>query len=267
MNIQFGVLITLTFVLTITGSVFAQDRIPHNSVSPFSESAGQAQLEVAPYLVVRRGCQPYAGVDSVGNYSGGLRSTGRVDGDCTDTIYGNTYARSQCVSTDSGWEYCGHMFGFYFPKDVSRTFFRIGGHRHDWEEGVVFTQRHTDGRFDIVGVAASDHGDYKYYISPSLVEGTHPVLIYGYFDNIFRGATHSMEVGQPQDGGRQFPVIGWDQLTPAARQTLNRTDIWKNNPSDDRSSAVVPFRDDNFRDKLNEANQVNGNTRFVPVNF
>lgn len=217
--------------------------LPHNEVTRFQESAWDTQFEVEPRLTINNGCQPYAAVDAAGNYNLGLRNSGRPAGDCGDSSKGNTYVRSRCVSHSDGWRYCARMFAWYFPKDRGRVF---GGHRHDWEEVIVYTA--TQGnQFRYLGVAASRHGDYTTSTNPALFDGYHVSIVYQY-----DGFTHATSIDN-QNRGRYYPLISWDRLTNAARNTLNTQD-W--------GDAVNPMKDSNFSDKLNE-----GRVSGVPVRF
>ena len=242
--------IFLVFISTLLSSPAFSAGLPHDQVERLLESAWSTQTRVEPYLVIRNGCQPYAAVDSAGNYNRGLRATGRASSGCGDSNKGNTYVRGKCVSHSDGWKYCARMFAWYFPKDVSRVAF--GGHRHDWEDAIVYTAERSGG-FRFIGVATSEHGDYAKHTNVQRRNGEHPVIIYGYHGGLVSGATHSMALGRSSDGGRQYPLISWDKLTHAARSTLNSRS-W--------GSAVCPLKDSNFRNKLNE-----GKVSGVPVSF
>ena len=225
--------------------------LPHDQVERFSESSYSTQRRVEPYLVVRNGCQPYAAVNSAGDYNRGLKATGRASSGCNDSTKGNTYVRGVCVRHTDGWNYCARMYAWFFPKDVSRAA-GIGGHRYDWEDTIVYTAEHPDGRFNFEGVATSAHGDYTKHTSADRRSDS-VVVIYGYHGGLFDGATHSMALGKSSDGGHKYPLISWDRLTNAARNTLNNRD-W--------GRAVCPLKNANFRRKLNE-----GKVSGIPVTF
>ena len=110
------------------------------------------------------------------------------------------------------------------------------GHRHDWENCVVWLSS-ASTTATLRGVAASAHGGYQKETSPPL-EGTHPKIGYQAFwpvnhQLIFTGTL----------GGQQ-PLIAWDSMTAAARSAIENTDF---------GSATPSFRDSNFQNYLADA--------------
>lgn len=67
----------------------------------------------------------------------------------------------------------------------------------------------------------------------------HPLIAY---DSTWP-LNHELRMSDDVVGGTQ-PLIGWDDLTPAARNALNTTDFGK---------ANVPFNDNNFTINLKKA--------------
>jgi Necrosis inducing protein (NPP1) len=94
------------------------------------------------------GCLPSAGVSPVDNggmANPGINHTGNPNGACSykDQLedYSNTMYRKRCVRVPPK-EYCVMMFAFYFVKDQAVPGpVDAGGHRHDWEWGLMWTTR------------------------------------------------------------------------------------------------------------------------------
>jgi hypothetical protein len=112
--------------------------VNHDSLFPIAQSVragaeGNAILRYEPFLHIASGCQSYTAVDAKGDVSGGLDNTGSMTGGCADTTRGQTYAR--------GAKYKGRyaiMYAWYFPKDQIVDGGGNAGHRHDWENVVVW---------------------------------------------------------------------------------------------------------------------------------
>ena len=113
-------------------------QVPHNSIKYIPENVragveGNAIRRYEPYLHIASGCQSYPAVSITGQVGGGLDNTGSSSGGCNDPSNGQTYARG-------GW-YQGRyaiMYAFYFPKDQIADGPANGGHRHDWENVVIW---------------------------------------------------------------------------------------------------------------------------------
>ncbi|RLN71184.1 hypothetical protein BBJ29_009563, partial [Phytophthora kernoviae] len=113
--------------------------INHDQVQPFAQpepvsDAEKAAVKFKPQLKVSYGCEPYPAVDSNGSISGGLKQTGKPDGDCTGSELGSqVYSRSDWYK--GKWAI---MYAWYFPK--ARQFFYkyFYGHRHMWQWAVVW---------------------------------------------------------------------------------------------------------------------------------
>lgn len=104
------------------------------------------------------------------------------------------------------------MYSWYMPKDSPSTGL---GHRHDWENVVVWLSAQTTSA-TITGVAISAHGEYQKEASPSL-QGTSPKIGYiSYFP-----VNHQLIA--TSDLGGQQPLIAWDSLTAAARTAIENT--------------------------------------------
>ncbi|KAI9330482.1 necrosis inducing protein, partial [Zopfochytrium polystomum] len=135
------------------------------------------------------------------------------------------------------------LYAWYWPKDQEEF---GAGHRHDWESTVVFINdvNAAPENQTIIEVAASAHGAFRQYNppNPDTMEGTHVHIKYftaGILD-------HSTDTWDNPTLGESpvLPIIHWDQLSPAARFTLQNYDF---------GSANFPLRDPNFMDNLASA--------------
>lgn len=87
-------------------------------------------------------------------------------------------------------------YEYYFEKDVkTEHFFDTGGHRHDWENVVVFVQ---DG--EVKGVAASQHGGYE-------SRAVEDVRMQGEFNKL------------------KFPVVEWNHSESYKRTTCENDEL------------------------------------------
>ena len=127
------------------------------------------------------------------------------------------------------------MYSWYMPKDSPSTGL---GHRHDWENAVVWLSSASTSA-TLLGVAASAHSGYSSSSSPELSStGGRPLIGYvSYFP-----LNHQLILTGEQ-GGEQ-PLIAWESLTAAARTALENTDF---------GSANVPFKEANFAANLAKA--------------
>lgn len=226
--------------------------IDHDAVVGFPETVpsgtvGALYLKYKPYLKVVNGCVPFPAVDAAGNTgyalslslhishrtltlpSGGLDISGSSNGGCSSST-GQVYAR--------GGSYNGAyaiMYSYYMPKDSPSSGL---GHRHDWENTVVWLSAASDSA-TVLGVAVSAHGEYDTKTSGiSWTDTTHPRV--GYQSTW--PVNHQMIFTSDQ-GGLQ-PLIAWESLTDAARTALENTDF---------GSANVPMKEANFNNNLGKA--------------
>ncbi|KAK2022092.1 necrosis inducing protein [Colletotrichum zoysiae] len=208
--------------------------IDHDAVVGFPETvpsgiAGTLYLKYKPYLKVVNGCVPFPAVDAAGNTGGGLKTSGSSNGGCSSST-GQVYAR--------GASYNGLyaiMYSYYMPKDSPSP---GTGHRHDWENAVVWLSDMSESA-TVVGVAASAHGKYDVKTSGVDFTGvTHPRIGY----ESFWPLNHQM-IFTSTTGGQQ-PLIAWESLTDAARTALQNTDF---------GSANVPMKDGSFTNNLADA--------------
>ncbi|TMW61901.1 hypothetical protein Poli38472_010964 [Pythium oligandrum] len=138
-------------------------------------------------------CYPSIAFDRHGEQSGGLKPTGPLTGGCRPHNFldnSNTYHRYACMK-DSNVTYCGHMFTLYFQKDQVMPFFSLFGHRHDFEEVIVWT---IDG--NVTHGSASAHGRSRTKRAEKIPrEGQHLKFVY-HKEGLF---THSMRFAMKKD--------------------------------------------------------------------
>ena len=159
--------------------------------------------------------------------SGGLATSGGQNERCEHNL-GQVYARA---ATYNG--YYAIMYSWYMPKDSPSSGL---GHRHDWENIVVWVSSFSDTA-TIRGVAISAHGEYQKTTSPHLT-GTRPRI--GYIS--FWPVNHQL-IDETKQGGEQ-PLVAWESLTPEARSAIENTNFGDATPS---------FRDNNFHNYLADA--------------
>lgn len=117
------------------------------------------------------------------------------------------------------------------PKDEPSTGL---GHRHDWENIVVWLSA---DQSTLLGVAASAHSGYSTTTTPSL-SGSGPLIDYVSYYPL----DHQLALSSTKGG--QQPLITWETLTAAAQSALSTTDF---------GAADVPFIDSRFTTKLGDA--------------
>lgn len=222
-------------------SLFSIDAavIDHDAVVPFAQptpntTEQSAAVKFKPTLYINNGCHPYAAVDEDGNTSGGLKPTGSTTGGCTGSTLGSQiYGR--VMEYDGVWAL---MYSWYMPKDEPSPYI---GHRHDWENAVIWVDDITSASPSIVAISASEHSGYKVYYPPSAdyYSGYTAKIKY---ESVFFLVDHCLyatsTAGETQD------LIMWDQLTAAAQTALEDTDF---------GSANVPFKEANFATKVAKA--------------
>ncbi|CAI6340466.1 unnamed protein product [Periconia digitata] len=210
-------------------------KIGHDEVVGFQEKVpssveGYLMMKYKPYLKVYNGCVPFPAVNAAGDYSGGVKPTGHSSGGCSGNK-GQVYARSGS-GKDGAW---GIMYSWYFPKDSPSS---GAGHRHDWEEIVVWLESKSTSA-KVRGVAFSGHGDYEKHKDPPF-KGSRPQVGYNSQWPINHTLMETSEVGGEQ------PLVAWDSMTEAARYALSNEDF---------GAASVKFidRDGTFKKKLEES--------------
>lgn len=209
--------------------------IAHDAVKPFSENLTAVEIKFKPYLKITNGCVPFPAVDSAGNTSGGQQPSGQPNSGCSGST-GQVYARGGIYNNE-----CGIMYAWYFPKDQPAAGVS-NGHRHDWENIVVWLPASACSGNTNVGINAvgySAHGGYSYKTGSSvdIHNGSHPKVNYEGFP-----LNHALS-STSNKGGMQ-PGVDWYRLTQQAGRALSTTSF---------GSANVPFIDKNFDANLRKA--------------
>lgn len=118
----------------------------------------------------------------------------------------------------------------YMPKDEPSTGI---GHRHDWEEAIVWlTGDASDAT--MVAFSVSAHGGISSSTSPGL-SGKQPLAQYVSYWPLDHQLDQTTTVGGTQ------PLIAWDSLPTVAQDALQDTDF---------GDAIVPFKDSTFTANL-----------------
>ena len=201
------------------------------------------------------GCLPSAGISRTGKQNSGLKTSGKITGDCRSSDFlesSNTYHRSLCKDL-GGDEYCGHFFSLYFEKDQLFDYFG-GGHRHDWEYVAIWT---INGFISHGSYSA--HGDLFTKPSNELEQENGRIKFVYHKEGV---GSHAMRFSKDNEkaenpyGRFVLPVIvNWNSMygdglnNGAMRDRLNRYNYNK---------ATLPIKDDRFVNNLN---------RFRPSGF
>ncbi|KAH7035727.1 mosquitocidal toxin protein [Microdochium trichocladiopsis] len=219
-----------------------------NIVTALPRSATGVEAAVQPVLDFDTdGCYNTAAIDSSGRTNSGLDSVLKCPADdCRNTARlqnNNVYSRRRC---NNGW--CAVMYEYYFEKDQAICGSFLGGHRHDWENIVVFVEQATN---TIKRIAPSCHGKYEHAANDGFrLDGAtgRPKMVYhkdGAGTHCFRFANESddrieNETGQWFSGA----LVGWDNW-PSAGLRDAMLNAW--------SGGVGPKLDGEFVDSLRAA--------------
>ncbi|KAJ3469655.1 hypothetical protein MRS44_003720 [Fusarium solani] len=224
----------------VDGKLQARAIVPHDSIGPVLPKTqggkiGNAMERFQPFLHIAHGCQPYTAsneqVDiSVG--SGGLQDSGNPSAGCRDRNKGQTYVRGAWHKGKFGL-----MYAWYFPKDQPNAGNVVGGHRHDWENVVVWIDNPDNANPRIVGFAASGHGDYSRTTNP-IREGDKVKV--EYFTQL--GLNHALQMSNTR--GDTHWLLQWESMDARSRNALQNANFGK---------ANVPFKDGNFFNNLDKA--------------
>ncbi|KAI1030695.1 hypothetical protein LB503_012995 [Fusarium chuoi] len=222
----------------------ARATVNHDSLNPVKKTIEGGAIGAAidrwqPLLHIADGCQPYTAVDTNGNVNGGLQDSGSKTGGCKDTRKGQTYARAAIHNGK-----LAIMYAWYWPKDQPADGNLVSGHRHDWENVVVFIDNYQSPGATLYAAAASGHGDYKKTKNPQR-KGNN--VMAEYFTSF--GKNHELQF--KTSPGRTYWIYDWAAMTPAARQGLITGP--SRDPKKPWGSANVPFIDANFGNNLNKA--------------
>lgn len=123
------------------------------------------------------------------------------------------------------------MYSWYFPKDVPSIWL---GHRHDWENIVLWFTNATDSA-QYIGTAIQEHGKYEHkYPNGNRdfhFDGSRPLLAY---TNIWP-VDHHLDVTDKK--GKEQPLIAYEMMPDVAFQAMDKYDF---------GEADFPFGTKNF---------------------
>ncbi|KAL8334448.1 hypothetical protein RB598_008954 [Gaeumannomyces tritici] len=157
------------------------------------------------------GCYYTSAIDPNGNRNPGLGPGQGVPPNCLRSTCrdpnrlqnSNVYSRARC---NNGW--CAIMYEYYFEKDQVVCGSFVGGHRHDWENIVVFVRDNQVKR-----VAPSCHAEYKKATNSPRLEGQSAKVVYhkdGARTHCFRWATAADDKIENYTGKWfQGKLVGW----------------------------------------------------------
>ena len=207
------------------------------------ESYDPLELTLQPLLDFDSdGCYNTAAISPAGATNPGKGATTTPQGGCRDRAQletSNAYSRKRC---NNG--YCAVMYEYYFEKDQAIGGSFLGGHRHDWENIVVFTRGES-----VVRVAPSCHGRYAGASGSFLLSEGHPLLVYhkdGAATHCFRFASGG-DISRPENHFGVFyrsPLVGWDHW-PGVELRNKMLSTW--------GGGVGPKLDSEFGDSLKAA--------------
>ncbi|KAG5794114.1 hypothetical protein H9Q69_006856 [Fusarium xylarioides] len=164
------------------------------------------------------GCYQTAAIDPSGNLNPGHGATGTPQGDCPLQQwllchYVSLYTRPQKRGLPHSSIHANigpPRYETYYEKDQAVGGSFLGGHRHDWENIVVFTQGD-----NVVRVAPSCHGKYDGASNQFPSDGSTPLLVYhkdGAGTHCYRFANDDDQANPENPTGSFFkaPLVGWD---------------------------------------------------------
>ncbi|KAH6876806.1 necrosis inducing protein-domain-containing protein [Thelonectria olida] len=236
---------TLTTTAAILGALAIVQAKPtpllkRDILTALPERADEIELKFQPLLDFDSdGCYNTAAIDPSGNTNPGRDATDTPQGGCRDPHQledSNVYSRKRC---NNG--ICAIMYEYYFEKDQALGGTFLGGHRHDWENIVVFTKGDT-----ILRVAPSCHGKYDNARKEFPHTNLNPMIVYHkdwLGTHCFRFANDD-DVSNPGNDFGEFyrsPLVGWDNW-PDVGLRDKMLSTW--------NGGVGPKLDDEFGDSL-----------------
>lgn len=229
------VLFCVVALLICTASAQRIRYVGHKEIPPINTPLGgvyDLYRTFQPAVKVNSGCVPFP---AIGTFiaSAGLRIGGAPNGLCSSSS-GQVYVRHHTFH--NGWT--GIMYNYYFPKDQFLA--GPGGHRHDWEEVIVWVDPQNRARC----ASLSAHGNYRAPFCNHFQDGTHKAVKYDldYFTHAFLNTRGG--------GYYRHPLAAWDRMTDAQRWTLNNAE-WR---AEDGSQKASPsIRDASFAHKMGRA--------------
>ncbi|KAB5576221.1 necrosis inducing protein-domain-containing protein [Coniochaeta sp. 2T2.1] len=197
--------------------------IAHDAVVGFAETVPSGTvrtlyLKYKPFLLAINGCVPFPAVDASGNTR-------------TRNIRLQQWRllkqhRTSLCSRCNLQRKIRHHVQLVHAKDSPSSGL---GHRHDWENVVVWLSLSSTSA-QALGPAVSQDGGYSKTTTPAS-SGTRPLVRY-----VSYWALDHQLIADDSVGGSQ-PLVAWESLTAAAQMALTVTDF---------ESAKVPFKDSAF---------------------
>jgi hypothetical protein len=217
----------LVALLVTTGGFLAFDSGVAYAAPPpaLPKAAPDADLKFQPAMDYDKdGCYPTSAIGPDGTTNPGLDLGGDLNGECrdeSDLDNTNAYSRSKCNN-----DWCAFMYAFYFEKDQVSLEPGSAGHKHDWEDVVVWVHNNTPQ-----WVAVSQHGNYDWRNRNDIpFEDTHAKVVYhkdGGSTHVFRHAGGD-ESPENHKGAWQFPpLVGWDDFPSGIQDKLVSADFGK----------------------------------------
>ncbi|KAK1929662.1 hypothetical protein P3T76_014879 [Phytophthora citrophthora] len=227
----------------VLAAVFAAvhgGEIDHDKMEPIPQPdpvtiSEKAAVKFKPQLNIASGCVSFPAVNGAGDVSGGLKGSGGNSACDSAPLGSQVYGRA-------GWynDKWAIMYAWYFPKGF---FMGVASRRYDWASAVVWLDNPDFAAPAILGLSTSTADDEYQNKAPApdfgILDGVTPLL----YRSISEVAGQPMLDYSSRTGDFQ-PLIMWEQLTDAARETLNTFDF---------GDAVVPVNDANFEEKLKKA--------------
>ncbi|KAK4230059.1 necrosis inducing protein, partial [Podospora fimiseda] len=195
------------------------------------------------------GCYAAAAISPSGSINGGQLAGARPESDCRHNgalFQSNVYSRARC---NNGW--CAIMYEYYFEKDQMMLGSLLGGHRHDWENTVVFVDMKEN---KVKRVSPSCHDKYEKPTHSPQMFNSHPKVVY----HKHEGRTHCIRNANVDDdknienhtkGWFQGKLVGWEGWPHQwMRDTVTNGWTWS------RDGGIRPkFGDRDFADRLAKA--------------
>ncbi|ETP31630.1 hypothetical protein F442_19523 [Phytophthora nicotianae P10297] len=230
----------LVIIIAATLAAVTARRVDHDKLGPIPQPdpvtiSGKAAIKFKPQLNIADGCVSFPAVNDGGDFSGGLKGS-NGNSACDDAPMGSqVYGRAAWYNDK--WAI---MYAWFFPKGF---FMGVASRRYDWSSAVVWIDNPDFATPAVLGLSTSTSDDEYQRKSPApdfgILNGVTPLL----YRSISEVAGQPMLDYSSRTGDFQ-PLIMWEQLTDAARETRNTFDF---------GNAQVPFNDANFEEKLKKA--------------
>ncbi|KAI9982053.1 hypothetical protein PInf_008126 [Phytophthora infestans] len=213
------------------------EKLAYNSVVPMPETEATTNelslaLRFKPQLHVDSGCHPYPAVDEDGNINSGLALYSFKK--CGPPALGSqTYGRATTYKDSYAI-----MYSWYFPRELRAAF----GHRHSWENIIVWVERKTGGASKAkMSAVSSSINDGQYF---TIIPPTEDMMDDDSVKIQYRAKAFSHYVNVTTVSGDFQDLVMWNDMPSAARTALDLYDFGK---------ATVPFKEDTFVDNLKMA--------------